>query len=436
MARFLFQDGQQEGREILLKPGVNRIGRREGNDCQIEDPTISSFHCEVHVSDGSVTVKDLGSTNGTFLNGIRIQEATLAPGQILKLGGLNLAFETGPQEIEAALAAPPIAPAIPAARTVRVQAVKTTPSSIASIAGAPGAQTRSPNDCAHHPGTPAAFICRRCGSQFCGGCVKTQRAANRTIYSCPSCSGLCVDINTYRKAQIKEEATFFSMVPDAFRYPLRQNGPILLVCGTIVFTLVDLAHSVLQHFRMSFFLGYAYWITLVMSVGYLFAFMQNIIVSSTNGEENMPAFPEVSNFADDILMPFIRFTVILLVCIGPGVAMIFWFPIPGVLVLLLGAFCFPMALLTVSLADSVAGLNPLIIFSGISKVPGAYLVTCLVLLGVTGLGNVTELLLKKTEIPLMPLIVSMPISLYGLTVGMRVLGLLYYTNKEKLAWFN
>jgi len=197
--------------------------------------------------------------------------------------------------------------------------------------------------------------------------------------------------------------------------------------------LAELAHLVLSKAGT---LGFAYWLLMVMNYGYLFAFMQGIIVSSTNGEEEMPGFPEVSNFSEDIFMPFIRIVAIGAVCLAPGIAVVFVSPLLSIPVFLLGLFCLPMSLLTVSLADSVAGLNPLVIFSGISKVPGPYIVTCLILLGVTGFGGIVQIGLEATGIPLLPMILSMPISLYGLTVGMRVLGLLYYTNKEKLAWFS
>ncbi len=437
MARFLVHDGQQGLREISLKPGVNRVGRREENDHQINDPTVSSFHCEIRMTDGIVTVKDLGSTNGTFLNAARIQEATLTPGQILRLGGVELVFHDDLGALGADSSVPPLAPAIRGAGSSSEFSSPPAAALATPVAETVILQARGPNDCSNHPGTSATFLCQRCGALACPACVKTQQAANRIVYSCPSCGGLCVNAEAHRKALLRQQATFFSLLPDAFRYPLRQNGPILLVCGTIVFTLVELARLVLQNFRMSGFMGFAYWITMVMSVGYLFAFMQNIIVSSTNGEENMPGFPEVSNFSDDIFMPFVRFVMIWAVCLGPGIATtIFLSPVLGVLILLLGLFCFPMSLLTVSLADSIGGLNPLIIFSGISKVPGPYLVTCLILVGVTGLGRVSQMLLELFGIPLLPMILTMPISLYGLTVGMRILGLLYYTNKEKLSWFS
>src|SRR5205814_2432059 len=111
-------------------------------------------------------------------------------------------------------------------------------------------------------------------------------------------------------------------------------------------------------------------------------------------------------------------------------------PAVGVMVLLLGLFCVPMALLTVSLADSITGLNPLIIFSGISKVPGPYLIACAFFLIVVGLETLCEQLLGFAPIFILPAVVGKFVSLYGLTVEMRILGLLYFTNKEKLSWFD
>src|SRR5439155_24371775 len=92
MSKLLIQGTQESGREILLKPGANRLGRSEQNDHQINEPTVSSFHCEIDFSDGVVAVKDLGSTNGTFINAVPIRQAILAPGQTLRLGSVDLLF--------------------------------------------------------------------------------------------------------------------------------------------------------------------------------------------------------------------------------------------------------------------------------------------------------------------------------------------------------
>jgi len=107
----------------------------------------------------------------------------------------------------------------------------------------------------------------------------------------------------------------------------------------------------------------------------------------------------------------------------------------GVPVLVLGLFCLPMTILTVCLADGIAGLNPIIIFSGIGKVPLPYLTTCGIFLMVIAIMHGSRMLLELTGIPMLPTVISAFISLYGITVEMRLLGLLYFTNKSKLAWF-
>src|SRR2546430_10198736 len=77
-----------------LEPGFNTLGRNPTNDFRVHDVTISSFHCEIVVSEDSVLVRDLGSTNGTFIDGQQIHEAELRPGQILRLGSAELRLDS------------------------------------------------------------------------------------------------------------------------------------------------------------------------------------------------------------------------------------------------------------------------------------------------------------------------------------------------------
>jgi hypothetical protein len=150
----------------------------------------------------------------------------------------------------------------------------------------------------------------------------------------------------------------------------------------------------------------------------------------------MPDWPEISGFWEDLVIPFFRFGFIWFLCLGPGIAvMLSVSPAAGVPLLLLGLFCLPMTILTVCLADSIAGLNPIIIFSGIGKVPLPYLVICGIFLMIIALVHGVQMLLEWTGIPILPTVISTFISLYGITVEMRLLGLLYFTNKSKLAWF-
>ena len=79
-----------------LEPGFNTLGRNPTNDFRVHDVTVSSFHCEIVVSEDSVLVRDLGSTNGTYIDGQPVQEAQLTSGQILRLGSAELRLESTP----------------------------------------------------------------------------------------------------------------------------------------------------------------------------------------------------------------------------------------------------------------------------------------------------------------------------------------------------
>jgi len=75
---------------IDLKPGAQLVvGRAVNSDVPIYDPTISRQHAQLNARDGGVLVKDLGSSNGTFLNGSRITEAVAAPNDVVMFGKVS-----------------------------------------------------------------------------------------------------------------------------------------------------------------------------------------------------------------------------------------------------------------------------------------------------------------------------------------------------------
>ena len=78
--------------EVELKPGVNRFGRSLNSDFPISHPSVSSAHCEIVAADGAWTVKDLGSTNGTLLDGKPVRESPWQREQILRLGEVEIVF--------------------------------------------------------------------------------------------------------------------------------------------------------------------------------------------------------------------------------------------------------------------------------------------------------------------------------------------------------
>ena len=69
------------------------VGRVEDNAFPLPEPSVSSHHCEVLLRSGEVRIKDLNSTNGTFIDGQQITEGVLKPGQILRLGKVELKLE-------------------------------------------------------------------------------------------------------------------------------------------------------------------------------------------------------------------------------------------------------------------------------------------------------------------------------------------------------
>jgi pSer/pThr/pTyr-binding forkhead associated (FHA) protein len=62
-----------EEKELPLKPGANTFGRKGDNDVSIADPYVSGKHGQIEVEDDGIYFTDLGSTNGTFMNGERLE---------------------------------------------------------------------------------------------------------------------------------------------------------------------------------------------------------------------------------------------------------------------------------------------------------------------------------------------------------------------------
>jgi len=82
------------GRTHDLKAEKTTVGRVEDNSFQIAEPSVSSHHAELLLRGNDVIVRDLNSTNGTFINGEKIAESPIKPGQILRLGQIEMRLET------------------------------------------------------------------------------------------------------------------------------------------------------------------------------------------------------------------------------------------------------------------------------------------------------------------------------------------------------
>jgi pSer/pThr/pTyr-binding forkhead associated (FHA) protein len=94
MAKLVLLSAGMTGRTHELKGDKTTIGRVEDNTFQIAEPSVSSHHCEVLLRGNEVIIKDLNSTNGTYINGQKVEESAIQPGQILRLGQIEMRLET------------------------------------------------------------------------------------------------------------------------------------------------------------------------------------------------------------------------------------------------------------------------------------------------------------------------------------------------------
>ena len=93
------------------------IGRGDSNHFQVVEPSISGRHCEVRVKDGALTIRDLLSTNGTFVEGKKVAEAVVKSGNTFRLGDVEFRFEPTPPSLPGDPPAKQAAKAAPSAKS-------------------------------------------------------------------------------------------------------------------------------------------------------------------------------------------------------------------------------------------------------------------------------------------------------------------------------
>jgi len=90
--RLVMLRGPEPGRVWELQPGVTKVGKGTGNHVILADATVSRVHFEIEREGDLYTVRDLDSTNGTFLEETRIREGFLRPGSRIRAGEVLLRF--------------------------------------------------------------------------------------------------------------------------------------------------------------------------------------------------------------------------------------------------------------------------------------------------------------------------------------------------------
>jgi hypothetical protein len=446
MARLIVQPGSPAAWEIKLKAGANSFGRSPANDFKLDDPSVSGSHCQIVVDNGNAIIRDLGSTNGTFINRAPVKEAALQAGQTVHLGGLEMMFYpdapgyTGIAQPAAAPRLAPGAPPLPPPRAVGPAraALPQPPASVEAppVEALPSSGTGS-GPCKHHPKLPGRHFCSQCQLFFCEVCVTT-RAAKKF---CRHCGAECVPVRVRLQGPAAPKG-FFARFPSAFIYPFRGSGLLVLIVSTLVLAAME-------------YMGGSWFFILwkIAAYGYLFSFMQNIIHATANEEEQMPDLPAF----DELFGSAFRFGVTVLVCfiVPITLTVLKSFDVMDVsasaliATMVLGCLYFPMTFLAVAMKDTALAANPLVVVPAIFKVPLGYLVTLVVVIGVFALRQFgdfaayfagatsysTKSMSTLYEIFALRAVWCL-VSVYLLTVSMRTLGLLYVTNKQKFGWFD
>jgi predicted component of type VI protein secretion system len=85
-------EGPDKDKKLDLERKPIRIGKKEDNDLALADNTVSRHHLVIEQRGDSFVLKDLDSTNGTSINGLRVKEAYLSPGDVISLGVTKIEF--------------------------------------------------------------------------------------------------------------------------------------------------------------------------------------------------------------------------------------------------------------------------------------------------------------------------------------------------------
>src|SRR6266699_834598 len=87
-----------------IEASVIRIGARRGNEVQLTDSKVSGLHAEIRLDDRGYRLRDLDSTNGTYVSSLRINDIYIMPGTQVALGSTRLKFEPLGESVEIELA--------------------------------------------------------------------------------------------------------------------------------------------------------------------------------------------------------------------------------------------------------------------------------------------------------------------------------------------
>jgi len=301
-------------------------------------------------------------------------------------------------------------------------------------------------NCRIHRRNLARYFCPQCKSAFCDLCVSSRSIQGHVAHVCRTCAVECTTLEIPLD-ETPPEKPFRGQITGAFIYPFRGDGTYSLVLGAIMLLLVSGA-TYLSRFALFYGVTALVFLT-VFSGGYVMSYSKLILTTTTEGKDEMPDWPEISEYSSDVVAPFFQMLGLIVCCFAPAIAMNLYIGIEGnalgdtfiygwclYALILLGGFYLPMAFTGVAIFDSLAAVNPLLVIPSITRVIGTYLLTVSVLAVILILRFLLGLFFADfLKIPIVPDMIMGLIGLYLLIVEVRLLGLMYRTRKDELAWF-
>ncbi|HJL02267.1 MAG TPA: sigma 54-interacting transcriptional regulator [Polyangiaceae bacterium LLY-WYZ-15_(1-7)] len=93
-------DGPDKGATVTAEGERCTVGSHPSNDLVLKgDPTVSRFHCELRSTEEGVRIQDMGSSNGTVVDGLRVEDAWLRDGSQIVIGSSSLLFRIGSESV-------------------------------------------------------------------------------------------------------------------------------------------------------------------------------------------------------------------------------------------------------------------------------------------------------------------------------------------------
>lgn len=92
VASLVMRNGDEPGRAVALSATVTHLGRHPDSEVLLDDITVSRRHAEIERVGSAYSVRDVGSLNGTYVNGHRVEERDLEHGDEVQVGKFRLIF--------------------------------------------------------------------------------------------------------------------------------------------------------------------------------------------------------------------------------------------------------------------------------------------------------------------------------------------------------